>query len=85
MDNEIFTTTNQGDFYVDYSFYSSVIVPMLESKNSDQLNHIEVDFDGVTEFKFTVLGVLENVQINYVAYAGEEGEWENLGTVSNSL
>jgi len=85
LTNEIFTTTNQGDFYVDYSLYSSVIVPMLESKNSDKLEHIEVNFDGGTEFKFTVLGVLENVQINYVAYAGEEGAWENLGTVSNSV
>lgn len=84
-ENEIFTTTNQGDFYVDYSLYNSVIVPMLESKNSNQLDHIEVNFNGESEFKFTVIGILEDVQINYVAYAGEEGEWKNLGTVSNAV
>ncbi len=85
LEDEIFTTTNQGDFYVDYSRYSSVIIPMLESKNSNQLNHMKVDFNGETELKFTVIGSFEDVQINYVPYAGEEGEWNNLGTISDTV
>jgi len=85
LEDEIFTTTSQGDFYVDYSRYSSVIIPMLESKNSNLLNHTKVDFNGETEFKFTVIGSFEDVQINYVPYVGEEGEWSNLGTISDTV
>ena len=86
LENEIFTTTNQGDFYVDYADYRCVIIPAHHTINSSKTQKISVDFPGQysTKLKFTVFGEIQDVQINYVPYMGEEGQWKDLGLISNS-
>lgn len=86
LQNETFTTTNQGDFHVDYNDYKCVVIPMHDTKNNSKVDTVEVDFggDNTTKLKFTVFGEIQDVKINYVANMGEEGKWKELGTISNS-
>lgn len=87
LENEIFTTTNQGDFYVDYDDYRCVVIPMHDTINSGKAETVSVDFGGnnTQEFKFTVFGEIQDVKINYVTNMGEEGNWKDLGKISNSI
>jgi hypothetical protein len=86
LENETFTTTNQGDFYVDYTNYKCVIIPMHDTVNSNKADTVSVDFggDNTTKLKFTVFGEIQDVKINYIANMGDEGELKDLGTISNS-
>ncbi len=88
LENETFSIMDKGDFLVDYSKYRCVVVPMKTSQNMEALsaNMIPVRFsDGEPKLVFSVFGTLENVRLNYVANMGEEGIWQEVGTVKNAL
>jgi len=85
--NETFTTDEQGSVSLDYSTLSAVIIPMQESINSDKLNKIQVSFEGgyINDLKFTVIGKIQDVKVNNIIAPGDEGEWEYLGDVEDSV
>ncbi|MBF4692985.1 hypothetical protein [Fusibacter ferrireducens] len=87
LENEVFLTDN-GDFFVDYSKYRCVVVPMKASKNLDVISGhlIPVQFsDEEPRLSFSVFGELEDVKINYVANMGEEGLWQEVGRIKDAL
>jgi|GEM_PF-2521812 len=85
--NETFVTNEQGTITLDYSNLSCVVLPMADSVNASQLNQIQVSFEGayLNLLKFTVIGKIVDVKVNNVMALGEEGEWEYLGDVENSV
>lgn len=87
FENETFVTSNQGDYFVDYSKYRCVIVPMHQSKNMhSKLEYKGVTFEGdnPTRVEFCIFGELEDVKLEYIANMGAEGKYMNLGTVKNN-
>lgn len=88
LENETFSIVDKGDFFVDYSKYRCVVVPMRGSQNMDAIsdNRIPVKFsDGEPRLFFSVFGELEDVRLNYIAYMGDEGKWHEVGNVKNGL
>lgn len=85
LKNETITTTSQGDVYIDYSLYKTVVLPMHTSQNSDQLQTLKIKRFGNTGYNFTVIGRLENVQISTMYPNSTEGELDDIGTITNSV
>lgn len=88
LKTEIFTREENGPIEVNYNDYRCVVIPMQTSTNesllSENSQHIKFTETG-KELKFAVFGEIQDVKLNYVSKAGEEGEWKEIDLIKNGL
>lgn len=75
---------------VDFSKYTTVIVPMYDGVNGKSLNDVRQVIGSVTQgdlsmkLNFAIFGQMKNIQLTYYAGMGAKGEWLDVGDLYNA-
>lgn len=87
IQNEMFETEINGAYMIDYTTCKTVVIPMYDTVNQTLTEEKKYHFgkeDTSTQLKFTVLGELQDVKLNYFQTSNAEVESIDLGTIENA-